>query len=155
MHNEYSNLQRTARILLVEDSPSDQLLITRALEDSRVGCEMLILDDGKKTLQLLRREPPYDDQQQYPTPDLILMDINMPIMDGTTAVKLIRADDRLPNIPIIMLTTSAEQADVNAAYEAGANAYIAKPVDYSQLIDILKKIDRFWFHLVVLPETVE
>jgi len=143
---------RPAKLLLAEDNPADQLTVERALEDGRVECELTVVENGTQVLTLLRNEAPYEDARKYPHPDLILMDINMPIMDGLTALKHIRNDENLRHIPVVMLTTSDSSTDINSSYEDGANAYITKPVSDSGFIDAVQKLDRFWFRLVTLPD---
>lgn len=143
--------RKRAVVLLVEDSPADQLTVERAIEDGRVNCDLIVVENGEEALKLLRRNPPYDDKEKYPFPDLILLDINMPIMDGPTALSHIRQDSKFHNLPVVMLTTSDADSDVERSYAAGANAYITKPVQDQGFIDAVRKIEGFWFELVTLP----
>lgn len=136
-------------ILLVEDSPADQLTIERALEDGRVQCDLFVSENGAQALEWLH----HGDRATHPKPDIILMDINMPVMDGLTALKKIRADAKLKKIPVIMLTTSDSEHDVDGSYTEGANAYITKPVSELDFVEAVVKLEKFWFELVTLPDT--
>lgn len=152
MNNEVMQQRRQAVVLLVEDSPADQLTVQRAIEDGRVQCNLLTVENGVQALSLLRNEALYADNAQYPRPDLILMDINMPVMDGITALNNIRNDAALRNIPVVMLTTSDAPSDVEASYTDGANAFVTKPVKNQDFIEAIQKLDHFWFQLVTLPD---
>ncbi len=140
-----------ANILLVDDSPADQLSVSRALEDGGVQCNLTTVDNGMKAIQLLQGEGVYDDRTIYPFPDLILMDINMPIMNGKEALKIIRESESFKNIPVVILTTSNSSEDVKESYNIGANAYITKPVEHEDFVMTLVKLEIFWFNLVALP----
>lgn len=152
MNTDIKQQRRQAVVLLVEDSPADKLTVERAIEDGRVQCNLLTVENGVQALSLLRNEAPYDDNTRYPRPDLILMDINMPVMDGITALNHIRNDSALRNMPVVMLTTSDAPKDVKASYTDGANAFVTKPVQNKDFIEAIQKLDRFWFQLVLLPE---
>ena len=144
-------MTRKARILLVDDSYADRIIVERALEDSRIQCELMAAGHGEQALAILQNTAPYTDAQAYPKPDLILMDINMPVMDGKATLKAIRANQQLCHIPIIMLTTSAREKDIIESYKLGVNAYLTKPVEELAFVDAVRKIEAFWFELVVLP----
>jgi CheY-like chemotaxis protein len=139
---------KTTIILLVDDSLADQLTVERALEDGRVKCELHTVDNGELAMEWLRQ----NDATKYPKPDLILLDINMPVMDGIATLKSIRADELLKNTPVIMLTTSDSEHDVDGSYSQGANAYITKPVSEQGFVNAVIKLGKFWFELVTLPE---
>jgi len=149
MSNTREHEPKRAVILLVEDSPADQVTIERSLEDGRVQCELFVVENGEQALAWLH----YDDPITHPKPDLILMDINMPVMDGITALKKIRADSHLKTIPVIMLTTSDTGRDVDLSYTEGANAFITKPVSEIAFVEAVVKLEQFWFELVTLPNT--
>lgn len=142
---------KRAVVLLVEDSPSDQVAVERALEDGKVKCRLITVENGIEAIKLLHGKPPYDDQEQYPKPDIVLMDINMPLMDGKQALIAIRQDPALQHIPVIMLTTSSHDRDVFDSYRLGVNAYITKPVDEKAFINALVTLENFWLELVTLP----
>lgn len=140
-----------AHILLVDDSPADQITVERALEDGKVKCRLSIVDNGKEALAFLLNQEPFEDSKRYTRPDLVLMDINMPCMDGNEALQHIRATPSIDTLPVVILTTSDSPRDIDTSYSAGANAYITKPVDEKGFIDAVQKLDRFWFQLVTLP----
>lgn len=143
--------RKSAVVLLVEDSPADQVIVQRALEDGRVKCRLLIVDNGLIALKLLRGEPPYEDRTTYPMPDLILLDVNMPVMDGKEALREIRQDPTIKHLPVVILTTSSREKDVIESYRLGVNAYLTKPVDETAFMETILQIERFWFELVTLP----
>lgn len=144
-----------AHILLVDDSPADQLTVERALEEGDIDCQLSTANNGRNALAFLLHEAPYRDAAQRPTPDLILLDINMPIMDGFETLARIRKHQQLNTIPVVMLTTSDAERDVLTAYRNGANAYITKPANNDDFIHALKAIDGFWFHLAKLPSQLQ
>lgn len=135
-------------ILLVEDDPGDALLAVELLGESKVSNELFIVEDGEDALRYLRREPPYADAK---TPDLILLDLNLPKLNGHEVLKRIKTDPKLRVIPVVVLTTSGAEADVDAAYACYANCYITKPVGLDQLVKVVQSIDDFWFSIVRLP----
>lgn len=135
-------------ILLVEDSPSDAALTRKALERGGLHNRIHHVRDGVECLQFLRHEPPFQDA---PRPDLILLDLNMPRMDGREVLSHVKADPDLVRIPVVVLTTSAEESDILSAYDAHTNAYVVKPVDLKKFFDVVTQIDQFWFHVVSLP----
>jgi chemotaxis family two-component system response regulator Rcp1 len=139
---------RPAEILLVEDDEEDALMTRRALERSRLTLRLTWLDDGEKALALLRREPEY---ALCPRPDMVLLDLNMPKMDGYQVLDQIRGDPALTHLPVVILTTSRAEEDVARGYALHANAYIAKPVSLNGFVDVLAAIDGFWFTVVLMP----
>lgn len=139
---------KPAEILLVEDSPTDALLAREALEYSKVNNHLHHVTDGVEAMAFLRKEGKY---QGTPRPDLILLDLNMPRKDGREVLAEIKADEALKLIPVVVLTTSEDQADVLEAYEHYANCYIVKPVDFEQFARVVRAIDGFWFTVVTLP----
>lgn len=142
--------KRRARIMLVEDSEADQVIVQRALEDGRIACDLHIASHGEQALQILRGESPYENELDR-LPDLIMMDINMPVMDGKEALQEIRQDEKLRHIPVIMLTTSSRDKDVLESYQLGVNAYLTKPVEDATFVEVVRQLENFWFELVVLP----
>jgi CheY-like chemotaxis protein len=136
------------QILLVEDSPSDAALTRKALARGRIRSELHHVKDGLQCMQFLRKEGAY---AGVPRPDLILLDLNMPRMDGREALREIKSDVRLARIPVVVLTTSGEESDVFAAYDAHTNAYVVKPVDLNRFFDAVSQIEHFWFESVRLP----
>lgn len=142
-------MKRTnVNILLVEDSPTDRLITTEALKKSQLNPTVDCVNDGVEALQYLQREAPYTDATR---PDLILLDYNMPRMDGREVLATLKSDERLRSIPIIVLTTSAREEDIEQAYNRHANCFVTKPVHFAQFADAIKSIEQFWFSTATLP----
>jgi CheY-like chemotaxis protein len=135
-------------ILLVDDDPADVHLTLEALKEHKVFCETAVANDGVEALAYLRKEGPYADAT---SPDIILLDLNMPRKDGREVLQEIKADAHLRRIPVVVLTTSQAEQDILQSYNLGANCYITKPVDLAQLTTVVQAIDYFWFTVVKLP----
>jgi chemotaxis family two-component system response regulator Rcp1 len=135
-------------VLLVEDSPADARLTREALAESLQEARLTVVSDGSEALRYLRRQEPY---RHAPRPDLILLDLNMPRMDGYQVLAQIKADADLRRIPVIMLSTSLSDNDVLRCYNLHANSYIAKPADLEQFLEVVAKLMHFWFQVVSLP----
>lgn len=142
---------RAAEILLVEDNPADVRLTQEAMRDGRLVNALHVVGDGDAALAFLRREPPYENATR---PDLVLLDLNLPGIDGREVLVEIKEDPELRTIPVVVLTTSDDEADVLSAYLNHANAYITKPVDLDRFVEVARQLERFWFSLVVLPTDV-
>lgn len=139
---------KPAQVLLVEDNEDDVELTLAALEDSRVKMDIHVVDDGVKALSFLRNQGEFADK---PRPDLVLLDLNLPVMDGREVLKAIREEPELTGIPIVVLTTSQSEADIMGMYQLHANCYISKPVDFQQFTEVIRQIEGFWLQLVKLP----
>jgi len=126
-------------------------LTRRALEHSRIRNELYIVEDGEEALDYLFRRGKYENPTSSPKPDLMLLDLNMPKMDGKQLLKQMRADPTLRRIPVVALTTSKQESDIIRTYDLGANSYIVKPVDMDQFINAIKVLKDYWFQIVVLP----
>jgi chemotaxis family two-component system response regulator Rcp1 len=137
-------------ILLVDDNEGDILLTKEALDDARIINKISIAYDGVEALRFLRKQIGGTDM-----PDLILLDINLPKMDGTELLGIIKTDPHLKRIPVIMLTTSSAEKDILASYNNYANCYITKPVDLDRFMDVVRTIEDFWISIVKLPKTVQ
>jgi len=137
-------------ILLVDDNEGDILLTREALDDARIINKISIAYDGVEALRFLRKQIGTPGM-----PDLILLDINLPKMDGTELLGIIKADPELKRIPVIMLTTSSAEKDILASYDNHANCYITKPVDLDRFMDVVRTIEDFWISIVRLPKTVQ
>lgn len=136
-------------VLLVEDEPADANLVRMALKENKVYCRLHHVLDGVEALSFLRREgEAYLDK---PLPDLILLDINMPRMNGRELLRLLKADEAFSSIPVVMLTTSDVDRDIAESYRLGASGYITKPVDIEQFILAIKQVENYWFTLARLP----
>ena len=138
-------------ILLVEDSPGDVRLTQEALADAKIRNRLSVVNDGLDALAFLQREGKYEG---VPRPDLILLDLNMPRMDGRELLAAIKQKDALKAIPVVVLTTSDADADVLKSYELHASCYITKPVDLEQFIRVVAGIEEFWFSIVKLPPSI-
>jgi CheY-like chemotaxis protein len=139
---------RPIEILLVEDNPGDVRLTIEALKDSKVGNKLHVAKDGVEAMEFLRRT---GEHAAAVRPDLILLDLNLPRMDGREVLSAIKSDPKLRTIPVVVLTTSRAEQDVLRSYELQANCYITKPVDLEQFITVVKSIEDFWFTVVTLP----
>jgi CheY-like chemotaxis protein len=139
---------RPIEILLCEDNPADVRLTIEALKDGKVLNNLTVAEDGVVALEMLRREGEHADA---PRPDLILLDLNMPRLDGREVLQEIKQDDQLRRIPVVVLTTSTDDEDVLRSYDLHANCYIAKPVDLEQFLRVVKSIEEFWLSVVCLP----
>ena len=137
-----------ARILLVEDNPGDALLTREALRDAKMANSLEWVQDGIEAMAFLRRQGKYADA---PEPDLILLDLNMPRMDGREVLAELKNDTALKHIPVVVLTTSQAEEDILRAYELHANCFIGKPVDFAEFVRVVKSIESFWFSIVRLP----
>ena len=135
-------------VLLVEDDPGDVLMTREAFEDYAVANTLHVVGDGVEAMAFLRREGAYADA---PTPDLVLLDLNLPRMDGREVLAAIKNDDVLRQIPVVVLTTSEAEEDVLRSYQLHANAYVTKPVDFQQFIDVVRAIDDFFVTVVRRP----
>ncbi len=137
---------RTINVLLVEDDPGDVLITREAFE--HLHNRLDVVTDGAAALAYLRREPPYAD---VPTPDLVLLDLNLPRRNGREVLAEVKDDPALSHIPVIVLTTSSAEEDVLRSYQLHANAYVTKPVDFDRFIAAIKHIDHFFVSVVQLP----
>lgn len=134
------------QILLVEDSSDDVLLTREALKRGRVANDLHVAPDGETALEYLRSQSP-----DRPRPDLVLLDLNLPGVDGREVLDEIKGDPALRQIPVVVLTTSAEERDVLRAYDAHVNAYVTKPLDFHDFINAVRSIEDFWLRLVRFP----
>ena len=135
-------------IMLVEDNLGDVRLTKEALHDAKVYNNMVVAADGLEALRILRQEGPYSGS---PRPDLILLDLNLPRMNGFEVLDVIKADPELKRIPVVILTTSQAEQDIVRGYDLHANAFVTKPVDLEQFIKVIKSIEDFWLEIVKLP----
>jgi two-component system, chemotaxis family, response regulator Rcp1 len=136
------------RILLVEDNPGDVRLMREALAINGTESRLLVVEDGDAALRFLQREPPYTEAER---PDLIFLDLNLPRKDGREVLAHVKADLRLRTIPVVVLTTSEAERDIQQAYALHANCYIRKPNDLDEYISVIRTCEHFWFRVVKLP----
>lgn len=137
------------RILLVEDNPGDVRLTREALRDAKMLNELYTAADGVEALAFLRREAPH---ASAPRPDLILLDLNLPKVDGREVLAAIKESPELRRIPVVVLTSSDAEEDVARSYDLHANCYVRKPVELQSFLDVIQTIDDFWLSVVRLPE---
>ena len=143
---------RIAEILLVDDNEDDVFLTREAFDAASLRVNLHHVDNGEKCLQFLRRQGPYADA---PTPDLILLDMHMPVMNGHEVLAAMVADDKLRHLPVVVLTTSYEAADIQKMYALRCNSYITKPVDFDNFLDVISKFADYWLTVVVIPDSTK
>lgn len=142
-------VQRKLQVLLVEDEDADANLVRLAFEEGHVLVDLHRVGDGVEAFEFLRREPPF---QNAPTPDLVLLDLNMPRMDGRQFLQRVKRTEPFVGIPVVVLTTSDAETDMIASYCSGAAGFIVKPMDVLDFIDKVKGIGNYWIAVVRLPE---
>jgi CheY-like chemotaxis protein len=142
------NVSKPIEILLVEDNPGDVRLTRESLRDAKVNNNMIVVGDGIEALACLRRQGQYAHTAR---PDLILLDLNLPCMNGFEVLDAIKEDPGLKRIPVVVLTTSQAEQDIIQSYNLYANAYVTKPVDLEQFMKVIKAIEGFWLEIVKFP----
>ncbi|WP_261305390.1 response regulator [Paenibacillus andongensis] len=143
-----NKLSQNVEILLVEDNPGDIRLIVEVLKEGKINNNLSVVEDGEEALAYLKREGSYQDAI---VPDIILLDLNLPKINGTEVLAEIKKDPLLKYIPVIILTTSEAEQDILRAYDLHANCYITKPVNLEQFLTVVRSIENFWLTLVKLP----
>lgn len=138
-------------VLLVEDNPGDVRLTQEAFKEAKISIKLDVTMDGAEAIKFLRKDGEYADAV---TPDLILLDLNLPKKDGREVLKEIKTDDLLKRIPVVVLTTSNAEQDIMKSYNLHVNCYINKPVDFEKFFDIIQKIEEFWLTTAILPTMV-
>ena len=144
-----TNKLKPAHILLVEDNEGDIILTLDAFEESKFKTQVSVVRNGQEALDFLKKQGEYSDAQK---PDLILLDINIPIFNGHEVLEEIKQDENLKRIPVIMLTTSSNQNDIKKAYGNYCNSYIQKPLDMEEFMQSVLKIEEFWLQLTTLAQ---
>jgi len=142
------NMGHPVEILIVEDNPGDVRLMQEAMRDSKVLNQIHVIEDGVAAMAYLHRDGEYADA---PCPDLILLDLNLPMKDGREVLEEIKEDTELRRIPVVILTTSGAEDDILRTYNHYANCYITKPIDLQQFIKVVRAIENFWLTIVKLP----
>jgi CheY-like chemotaxis protein len=140
---------RPAEILLVEDNEMDVVLTREGFKRNKLSINMHHVGDGEECMAFLRKQGAYADA---PTPDLILLDLNLPVMDGREVLAALVADDELRHLLVVVLTTSDDESDVLDMYKLRCNSYITKPVDFNKFLEVIRGLADYWFTLVVLPK---
>ncbi len=138
-------------ILLAEDDADDRMLVTRVLEKELMVRDVRAVWNGEELMDYLKRRGKYAEEESSPRPSLILLDLNMPRKDGREALQEIKDDPDLRQIPVVVLTTSNSEVDVQQSYDAGVNAYITKPARFAEMVDAFRVLHGFWFEVVRLP----
>ena len=146
--------RKPVTILMADDDVDDRDFTRTAMRESRLANELRCVEDGEELLDYLYRRGRYADPKESPRPGLILLDLNMPRKDGREALREIKSDPTLRQIPVVVLTTSKTEEDILRSYDLGANCFITKPVTFEGLVDVVKVLDKHWFQIVELPPAV-
>jgi chemotaxis family two-component system response regulator Rcp1 len=139
-------------ILLVEDNPGDVRLTQEAFAEARINNDLHVVNDGEAALQFMEQREEYADA---PRPDLVLLDLNLPKVDGLEVLEQVKNDESLRRIPIVVLTSSEAEEDIVQSYEQHTNAYLTKPIDPGEFVDVIQSFEEFWLTLVQLPPDPE
>lgn len=139
---------KDVQILLVEDNPGDVRLTVEALRNAKVANELHVVEDGEAAIDYLRQQGSY---AGAPRPDIVLLDLNLPRLDGRGVLADIKSDPKLASIPILVLTSSAAEEDIARSYELHANCFISKPVDFVEFVAAVQSLESFWLKIVKLP----
>lgn len=142
-----ANLQ-PLRLLLVEDNPGDVMLFREAIKEYKIANQLTVVTDGEAALAYVRGEPPYEDASR---PDLVLLDLNLPRLDGQAVLSELKQDERTRTIPVVVMTSSQAETDILRSYELQANCYVTKPLDFDQFMNVVRSIESFWMTIVHLP----
>jgi len=143
---------RSITILMADDDEDDRLMTKEAFEEARLANELRFVEDGEELMDYLYRRGAYTDTAASPRPGLILLDLNMPRKDGREALREIKADPDLKQIPIVVLTTSKAEEDIYRSYDLGVNSFITKPVSFEGMVYVITALAQYWFQIVRLPE---
>lgn len=146
-----SPIRQPIVILMADDDIDDQQLCKEAMEESRLINTLKCVNDGVELMEYLERKGEFSDPEKSPRPDLILLDLNMPRMDGRAALHEIKTHPRFRSIPVVILTTSKAEEDMLKGYELGAASYISKPVTFTGLVELMRSLGRYWLEIVQLP----
>jgi len=141
-------MSKPIEILLVEDNPAEVRLTVEGLKEARIANKLSAVNDGQSAIEYLRRRGEY---ASAPRPDLILLDLNLPGIDGRTVLRTIKEDPELKVIPVVIITSSEAETDIIKSYEDHANCFISKPIDFEGFTRVIRSIEHFWFTVVRLP----
>jgi len=142
---------RPVNILLIEDNPGDIRLTKEAFKETGMTVNLSVVTDGVEALQYLKQE---DEYAQAIVPDLILLDLNLPKKDGREVLEIIKKDEKLMCIPVVVLTTSGAEQDISNSYRLHANCYLNKPIEFDKFFDLIQKVEDFWLSTTVLPTMI-
>jgi CheY-like chemotaxis protein len=139
------------QILIADDDQDDCMMTREAFRECHIPNPLHFVHDGEELMSYLKRRPPYEDEARYPLPGLILLDLNMPRMDGREALLAIKSDSLLSSIPVVILSTSSANEDILRSYAIGVNSFITKPASFSGLLEVVKNLGHYWLEIVELP----
>lgn len=148
--NAQATLSKPIHILIADDDPDDRLMASEALAHSYTSSKIFCVEDGEALLDFLYNRGIYQNDP-HPTPDLVLLDLNMPKKNGVEALKEIKSNPELKHLPIVVLTTSKEEEDIYRTYDLGVNSFITKPISYEALLNTMRILGKYWFEVVQLP----
>ena len=143
---------RPITILIADDDADDRMMASEALEESRLANDLRFVEDGEELLDYLYHRGRFAAADESPRPGLILLDLNMPRMDGREALREIKGDPALRSIPVVVLTTSKAEEDIYRTYDLGVNSFITKPVQFDGLVEVMRTLGKYWFEIVELPD---
>jgi CheY-like chemotaxis protein len=146
-----NDLSKPNVVLIAEDDSDDRLLLKDAMAESGWQGDLRFAEDGEDLLDYLRHRGKYSESSSAPRPGVILLDLNMPRKDGREALREIKADPQLRRIPVVVLTTSKADTDIERMYDLGASSFIAKPVEFDALVNVMRLLGQYWFTTVELP----
>lgn len=147
MMNDFKSIN----LLIADDDEEDRMLIKEALEESRLRNDIQFVEDGEELMDYLHHRGKFTDETKYPTPGLILLDLNMPKKDGREVLKEMKKDKSLKYLPVVVLTTSKAEEDIIKSYDLGVSSFITKPVSFNALVETMKTLSSYWFNIVELP----
>jgi CheY-like chemotaxis protein len=142
-------------ILMADDDADDRQMTLEAFEESRLANDLRFVEDGAQLMDYLLRRNQFADPATSPRPGLILLDLNMPKKDGREALREIKADPRLRNIRVVVMTTSKAEEDIVRTYDLGAESYVTKPVTFTSLVEVIRTLGKYWLEIVELPTGAE
>ncbi len=152
---EIREARKSVLILIADDDEDDRMFTKEAFEENYLLNEIRFVNDGVELMDYLKRRNKYLNPVDSPRPGIILLDLNMPKMDGREALKEIKSDPSLRSIPVVVLTTSKAEQDVLQTYDLGVNCFITKPVSFGDFIDVARTVGHYWFDIVQLPNSPE
>lgn len=146
-----NNTNQKLAILVADDDEEDCLIVQNAVRECRISNPLFFVKNGEETLDFLKNRGQYADADQFPMPGLLLLDLNMPKMNGWEVLEALQKDPDLSSLPVAILSTSESAADIERAYRLGASSYITKPLKFVDFVDLMKTLNHYWFEIVSLP----
>lgn len=146
-----NNTNPKLAILVADDDEEDCLIVQNAVRECRISNPLFFVKNGEETLDFLKNRGQYADANQFPMPGLLLLDLNMPKMNGWEVLEALQKDPDLSSLPVAILSTSESAADIERAYRLGASSYITKPLKFVDFVDLMKTLNHYWFEIVSLP----